>query len=145
MPQSELGHPFLIMSNFFVVHQTFGKIRNRMIYSVFTKLHENSTNPMSLASMANLNYFWKSGAIRTGSLISMALILLKPFSVSSDQTKLTFFANKCVSGLATSKKFWQNFLKVFSHTKKSLKLFPSLWCRESLIGLTLPWPITWPR
>ena len=64
---------------------------------------------MSLASMSNLNYLWKSGEIRAGSLISMALILLKPFSVSSDHSYLTFFANKYVNELTTWEKFWQNF------------------------------------
>ena len=84
MPKWEQALLFNSGAVFLVLVKLLGEVWNQVIYPIFTNLHENSTTPMWLASIANLNCFWKSGAIRIGSLISMALILLKPFSVSSD-------------------------------------------------------------
>ena len=57
----------------------------------------------------NLNCFSKSGAVRTGEFISMALILSNASWHASDQINLEFFLSKLVIGFAMTEKFGQYF------------------------------------
>ena len=61
--------------------------QKRMIYSVFTNMHENSTTLDVTGIYGQFELFLNVWCIRSGSLsVCMALILLKSSSVSSDQT-----------------------------------------------------------
>ena len=115
------------------------KVRNRVVYSVFTNLHENSTTPYATSIYGQLEFFLKVWCNQNWFTNRYGFLLLKPFAVSSDQKKWhTMPTNASVDRPQNSyniqpRNRWTSFL-VFG--VGNLYIASSL----ALIGLTLPWP-----